>query len=82
MAQISTQLGLDASKFVTRSSADDEVQMDWGFKPRCMLADDERFKDCEKLRVTCKTCQTETVFPGVYGIHDTSGLLCSTCGAM
>ena len=81
VAQISLQLGLDASKFVQKSTTDD-FQMDWGFTPRCMLADTIRFKDCIKLNVTCKSCKSPTEFPGVFSVLNTSGLSCTTCGAM
>ena len=82
VAQISLQLGLDASKFAVRSTNDDELQMDWGFVPRSMMEDSERFRDAVKLKVACKSCSMITDFPGVYSTQKSSGLACSACGSM
>jgi DNA polymerase alpha subunit A len=82
VAQISLQLGLDASKFTRSSNNEDEQQMDWGFTPRSMMEDSERFRDTAKLKIACKSCGISADFPGVYSPENTSGLTCSSCGAM
>ena len=82
VAQISSQLGLDASKFLTTSPQDD-LQMDWGFVPRSTMKDEERFKDSKRLRVSCRSCGVDNEFPGVFGHQGlSSGLNCPSCGVM
>ena len=83
IAQLSIQLGLDSSRFVSKSNYDDnEFDFEAGFVPRSLLPDAERFKDCEKLKITCKLCENTCEFPGIYSIQNSSGLTCYSCGAM
>jgi len=80
VSQISLQLGLDATKFRT-SSQDEYSQMDWGFKPRSQLSNEERYKDSVRLRISCRSCSSNNDFPGVF--HGfSSGLNCPSCGVM
>lgn len=79
-AQLSLQLGLDASKY-QRSSAQDEADPDYGFVPTCMLDDAERFKDCKRLMCKCFSCNLTSPFPGVIDLeHSRCGLFCPACG--
>jgi DNA polymerase alpha subunit A len=76
-------LGLDTSKY-TRSTgnADDFLDDDWGFIPKCQMDDSERFKDCVRLTCTCLSCRDSVDFSGVFTETGSSGLVCTSCGAM
>ena len=79
-AQLSIQLGLDASKYA-RSSAADSGDTDWGFIPTCMMDDADRFKDCKKLMCKCFSCNSTIPFPGVLDdAQSRCGLFCPVCG--
>eukprot|EP01038_Epipyxis_sp_PR26KG_P011762 gene11762-15739_t len=84
-AIISEKLGLDASKYA-RSSAHNEDFLDdqWGFTPKCMMDDSERFKDCFKLKVTCSSCKQENEVRSIMDINSAnkSGLCCTNCGSL
>ena len=83
-AIISTKLGLDASKYAARSAANDDLfgNEDWGFVPRSLMDDAERFRDCLKLECVCAACKTQGAFPGLLTDKGTSGLNCPACGAL
>lgn len=56
---------------------------DWGFTPRSLMEDGERFKDCAKLLCVCSVCLKETPFAGLVSeTSGESGLNCPSCGAM
>lgn len=78
-AQLSEQLGLDASKFFKSIAQEDGN--DWGFVPTCRLDDAERFKDCKRLMLKCFACNTSSPFPGVVDpALKRCGLYCPACG--
>ena len=61
----------------------DEFEMDdWGFTPRSLQDDGDRFRHCAKLLCHCTSCQQEVPFIGVFSDLGTSGLNCAVCGAM
>ena len=80
--QISIHLGLDASKFAPKTNSDDLNLDDWGFTPRSLQDDQDRFKDCVKLICHCTSCQNDVPFTGVFSDTGGSGLNCGACGAM
>jgi DNA polymerase alpha subunit A len=48
-----------------------------------MMDDAERFKECEKLKVTCSACRKEIDFSGLLNdVTGGSGLNCQSCGAI
>ena len=83
-AIMSTRMGLDASKFTTRALVNDDLfaDEDWGFTPRSLMDDGERFKDCLKLECVCGACRANSAFTGLLGGGGTSGLNCPSCGAI
>lgn len=85
IAIMSTQLGLDASKYAGRySNGIDDLLNDnvdnWGFTPASKMDDAERFKDCIPLLVTCDVCHCEFAFTGVNA--EANCLNCTHCGAV
>ena len=69
--------GLDASKFAAKAATDDLFgDEDWGFTPRSLMDDNERFKDCTKLECICSVCKKTSAFMGLLGGNGTSGLNC------
>lgn len=84
-AILSEHLGLDTSKYA-RSTAhqDDEIaENNWGFVAACMMADDERFKDCKPLTIVCDACHDTVHVTGVMGLEEgCTALTCGKCGAM
>jgi DNA polymerase alpha subunit A len=83
-AQLSQQLGLDASKYATtKSSGNDWMEEGWSFTPKCNMEDHERFKDCKKLTIVCSSCNAESIMSGILSNDgNASGLYCSACGSM
>jgi DNA polymerase alpha subunit A len=80
-AQLAVQLGLDGSKFHSKSNAsDDLVADDFGFVPRSLMNDADRFKSCLPLLLHCTSCGLDVPFPGVYSDLAVSGLNCGACG--
>jgi DNA polymerase alpha subunit A len=78
-AILSSLMGLDATKYKTRS----EDVNDWGFTLKSKMDDAVRFAKCEKLMCKCPSCNTETPFPGVMNpATQQLGLTCPQCGAM
>jgi len=66
---IAEKLGLDSVKYRGISSSggfnmNDDDLVD--YTPASRLPDDERFKDVEKLMLTCSSCGSENEFPGVF----------------
>ncbi len=58
-AQIADCLGLDSSKF-GYAAAHGTGYGDWddmGFVPTSLLEDEEKYKNVEKLKVTCAACK-------------------------
>ena len=74
---LAEKLGLDSTKYnqILKASGgeiDDEELVD--YTPSSMLADDERFKDVEKLHLRCGSCGVDTEFPGIfYQLKDQNG---------
>lgn len=87
IAILSTQLGLDASKYTSRGSSgiDDLLSgdTDWGFTPSSKMDDAERFKDCAPIMIQCRSCLNTSQFKGVTGIQSVgdNGLSCGECGS-
>ncbi|CAM9549186.1 unnamed protein product [Ectocarpus fasciculatus] len=80
VAQLSLQLGLDASKYY-RSEATEDANADFGFIPTCMMDDADRFKDCKQLMCKCFACESTNPFPGVVdSVQGRCGLYCPACG--
>jgi len=80
-AIISQHLGLDSSKYSMKTRNDDGDD-EWGFTPKCLIDDSERFKECTPLLLTCTSCDEMNVFPGVFGKDGCgSGLYCVNCGS-
>jgi DNA polymerase elongation subunit (family B) len=52
---------------LNKSGNDYNRDDDMGYTPKTQVADDERFKDVEKLMVKCLKCSHIAEFPGVYG---------------
>jgi len=73
-AIIAEKLGLDSSRFnqISNTSGNGFNEDDLvNYTPASSLADAERFKDVEKLVLTCASCNMENEFPGVFfGKHD------------
>jgi hypothetical protein len=75
---MSLKLGLDVSKYNKIEKNEDLFgDEDWGFTPRCMMDDAERFKECEKLKVTCSACRREVDFSGL--LSDITGGILVLC---
>lgn len=80
---IAEKLGLDSSKFnhmnMNKSLSDDDNLVN--YTPASSLVDSERFKDVEKLVLTCSNCNEANEFPGVFSGSMASGLCCvnSSC---
>ncbi|CAM9231445.1 unnamed protein product [Chrysoparadoxa australica] len=86
------KLGLDAKKYAS-TAPNDEDHQDWAFTPTSLLSDEDRFRDCKPLRMTCSACGNENDFKGVFswdlkaGVNSandlSSGLTCPApaCGA-
>lgn len=65
---IAERLGLDSSKYNTRTSfGDDEFNEDHlvNYVPESFKSDDERFQGVQKLILKCSSCDVENEFPGV-----------------
>eukprot|EP01040_Poterioochromonas_malhamensis_P001065 gene1065-1130_t len=55
---LSEKLGLDLTKYGNRSSGNtDDLLDDWGFTPKCLMDDQERFKGCTPLTARCGECE-------------------------
>lgn len=83
-AIISERLGLDASKYARAANTrEDGVDDDWGFTPKCLMDDTERFRDCLPLTCVCSACG-ETVNVGSVTSLEPGmvALTCSNCNAM
>lgn len=83
-AILSERLGLDASKYARTTAANEDFQDDsWGFTPKCMMVDSERFKHCQALICVCASCNEEVEVAGVMNLEPGStALTCGKCGAM
>jgi DNA polymerase alpha subunit A len=79
--QLAQCLGLDDSKYVSRSANDDLDFESWGFTPKSRLEDSERFKECVKLTCKCRKCQDDVEFIGCFNSDGLSGLSCPKCNA-
>ncbi|KAL9187656.1 hypothetical protein ACHAXT_006034 [Thalassiosira profunda] len=62
---LAEKLGLDSSKYNNASANVEEDDM-VDYTPASCLPDEERFKDVEKLVVTCAGCGEGSEFPGVF----------------
>ncbi|ELR17510.1 DNA polymerase (pol2), putative [Acanthamoeba castellanii str. Neff] len=65
-AQIAECLGLNPAKFQSHVATEgDEQSLDsFSFVPKSLMDDDEKFKNCEPLVVTCPWCTKAFVFHG------------------
>jgi DNA polymerase alpha subunit A len=81
--QITEKLGLDTKKYAPHFADDDVDTEGWGFVPKSRLDDAERFSDCEKLMIFCKTCSKDVEFMGCLQNSENivSGLKCQECGS-
>ena len=62
-AQLAEKLGLDSSKFRNyKVGGDDDDVLNFSFDGD----DTERYKDCERVKVTCPHCAFTYSFPGVF----------------
>jgi DNA polymerase alpha subunit A len=85
-AEIAQKLGLDSSKYnqIKREPGDNPYDDDLiDYKPASSLSDKERFKDAEKLSLTCLACGDRNVFGGAVRLMEDgklveSGLNCPT----
>jgi DNA polymerase alpha subunit A len=72
---LAQKLGLDAARYSQLTGSlngiDDEIDID--YVPASFLSDSERFKDVEKLQVTCLSCDVASEFPGVFGAPKEDG---------
>ncbi|KAL7483193.1 hypothetical protein ACHAW6_008862 [Cyclotella cf. meneghiniana] len=74
LSALAGKLGLDSSKYNHNvySIADEDSLID--FTPASSLPDEERFKDVEKLFITCSSCQETSEFQGVVRATTESGI--------
>ena len=68
-ARLAQCLGLDASRFagIGVRGAGGVAGRDEGFVPRYTMLDEERFRDCDPVMVTCASCNAVSRFVGAYG---------------
>ena len=68
------KLGLDSSKYNhnVNTNVDEDDLVD--YTPASCLSDEERFKDVEKLLVTCSSCNETSEFSGVVRVSKTNGV--------
>ena len=75
---LAVKLGLDSKKYSqslkTSAEIDDEELVD--YVPASCLPDKERFKDVEKLMITCKSCKVTSEFAGVFHTDKEGVLMC------
>ena len=78
-AQLAACLGLDASRYHQRGGigggAGEESKL------VTLMTDEERFKDCAPLELTCGTCGSRFEFKGVAHQDHQAGLSCVQCGS-
>ena len=67
------KLGLDSSKYnhIVNTTVDEDDLVD--YTPKSSLSDEERFKDVEKLMITCSTCNETSEFSGVVRVVKENG---------
>lgn len=85
LQSLADKLGLDSTKYNVaqgRSGNGEEEEIKINFTPASIQPDEERFKNVEKLALTCISCQKCSDFPGVFRILSVadkkigSGLTC------
>jgi DNA polymerase alpha subunit A len=77
---IAEKLGLDTSKFRNEKANHYEEDDLLDYTPAMNLSDEERFKDVEKLLLTCEACGEQSEYHGAIYMKDgkmLSGLCCS-----
>lgn len=77
---IAEKLGLDTSKFRNEKANHYEEDDLLDYTPAMNLSDEERFKDVEKLLLTCEACGEQSEYHGAIHLKDgkmLSGLCCS-----
>jgi DNA polymerase alpha subunit A len=68
------KLGLDTSKYnhMVNTNVDEDDLVD--YTPQSSLSDEERFKDVEKLFITCASCNESSEFSGVVRVTLENGV--------
>lgn len=68
------KLGLDSSKYnhIVNTDVNEEELVD--YTPKSCLSDEERFKDVEKLLITCAACNESSEFSGVARVTKSNGV--------
>jgi DNA polymerase alpha subunit A len=71
---IAGKLGLDSSKYnhTVNTNVDEDDLVD--YTPQSCLSDEERFKDVEKLFITCSSCNETSEFSGVVRVTKSNGV--------
>jgi DNA polymerase alpha subunit A len=85
---LAQKLGLDSARYNQSNGAKNDIDadIDFDYVPASFLPDNERFKNVDRLQITCFSCGVESEFPGVFGaIKDgeaipSSGLRCTNQG--
>jgi DNA polymerase alpha subunit A len=81
-AILSEKLGLDPSRYRNQGNGnggDDYLDDNWGFTPRCMMDDGERFKGCLPLSITCSECKESSEVFGLLNFEPYQSLCCPKC---
>jgi DNA polymerase alpha subunit A len=67
---LAEKLGLDSKRYngqhngTSHNAIDGDIDLD--YVPESLLPDDERFKDVQKLMISCAACGAKSAFPGVF----------------
>lgn len=79
-ARLAQCLGLDASRFagIGGRGAGGVAGRDDGFVPRYTMLDEERFRDCDPVMVTCASCNSVSRFAGAFSEPSPASLAGST----
>jgi len=85
-AILSERLGLDAAKYARSTGhGDDLLEEGWGFTPKCMMDDAERFNGCLALTALCTACGEECDVKSVQLLGDSASgqntMKCHFCGS-
>ena len=83
-AQLASCLGLDSSKY-NRQGMYEQEEEEEDFVKITKIDDAERYKACERVEMTCESCNLSFAFPGPFSrpedrqkLSDKPGLLCGT----
>jgi DNA polymerase alpha subunit A len=71
---LADKLGLDSKRYIGQHNGPSldtiEGDIDLDYVPESLLSDDERFKNVNKLMISCAACDTKSVFPGVFALRN------------